>query len=220
MAVTAAELQTRLAYRLGENSATSNANEKARRLSFLNEGLREIYKQGYFWFSQKTDTSLDTVATQETYTLPSNFRDIIEVRVDDKIAVAIPQHEAFGSYNYPPLYYQYNSLVQKFYIFGDTDLHLLPVPSTSGTNNISLRYYSYSTPMTGDASTTDIPDQYVDGLVAYAFGRVSQIDSERGSAADGFDEFTNTVRLMIQENMKRKMFNRSVLPMLPTSIVE
>lgn len=220
MATTAAELQTRLAYRLGENSAPSDANEKARRLSFLNEGLREVYKQAYFWFTQKIDTSLETQATVETYTLPTDFRDIIEVRVDGKIAVAIPQHEAFGSYNYPPLYYQYNSLVQSYFIFGETELHLIPVPSTTGTNNISLRYYSYPTAMTVDASTTLIPDQYIDLLVAYAFGRISQIDSERGSAADGFDEFTNTIRLMMQENMKRKMFNRSLLPTLPTSIVE
>lgn len=220
MATTAAELQTRLAYRLGENSAPSDANEKARRLSFLNEGQREVYKQAYWWFTQKTDTSLDTVASQETYTLPTDFRDVVEVRVNGKVATAYPQHEAFGSYNYPPLYYQYNSLVQKFFIFGETELHLLPVPSTSGTNNISLRYYSYSTPLTTDASTTSIPDQYVDCLVAYAYGRISQLDSERGSAADGFDEFTNTIRLMMQENMKRKLFNRSVLPTLPTNIVE
>lgn len=220
MAVTASELQTRLAHRLGENSAPTDSNEKARRLSFLNEGLREVYKQAYFWFTQKTDTTLDTVASQETYTLPSNVRDIIEVRVDDKIVVPIAQHEAFGSYNYPPLYYQYNSLVQKFFVFGDTELHLIPIPSTTGTNNISVRYWSYPTAMTVDGSTTDIPDQYSDVLVAYAYGRISQIDSERGNAADGFDEFTNTIRLMIQENMKRKLFNRSVLPTLPTSIVE
>lgn len=103
MSVTTAQLQTQLAYRLGENSAPGDANELARRLSFLNDGLRGVYKEQYYWFTE-TQGSDTTVANQETYALASTSRDVFEVRINRKLVVPQNKPDALGSYNYPPLY--------------------------------------------------------------------------------------------------------------------
>jgi hypothetical protein len=130
VSVTTAQLQTQLAYRLGENQTPSDGSEKARRLSFLNDGLRAVYKEQYFWFteSQASDT---TVIGQEVYTLPSTVRDLIEVRVNRKLVVPQNKPDAFGSYNYPPLYYQYSSLASRWFVTGDKTLHILPIPAAA-----------------------------------------------------------------------------------------
>lgn len=130
MATSVSDLQTRIARRLGENSATNDTNESARRLDFINEAYRNVLGDKYWWFLQ-TIASTTTVANQEIYTISSDFRDMIELRVDHKMAQPISQADAFSTYNYPPLYYQYRSLTQKFYIYGDSELHLIPVPSAA-----------------------------------------------------------------------------------------
>ncbi len=130
MATTLANLQERLAFRLGEDSAPSDTNELARRLSFINEGYMKALGEHYWWFC-KSIGSDTTVVGQENYTLASDFRDIIEVRVDDKLSTFIPEYEAYGTYNYPPTAYQFDSLLQRFYIYGDQELHLLPRPSST-----------------------------------------------------------------------------------------
>lgn len=130
MSVALSDLQTRLAYRLGEDSAPSDANETARRLSFFNEGQRKAVGEYYWWFLQD-QKSATSVASQEIYTLASTFRDMVELRLDNKIVSPIPQSVAFGTYNYPPIYYQYQSVTDRYFVFGDTELHIIPIPSSA-----------------------------------------------------------------------------------------
>lgn len=130
MSVALSDLQTRLAYRLGEDSAPSDSNEIARRKSFFNEAQRKSLGEYYWWFlqDQKSTTSVDA---QEIYTLDSTFREMIELRVDGKVVTSVPQYSAFGTYNYPPLSYQYEVPTGRYYVFGDNELHILPIPSSA-----------------------------------------------------------------------------------------
>lgn len=133
MSVTSANLQLQLAYRLGENSIPNDTNELARRLSYLNDGLRAVYKEDYYWFteSQGSDT---TVSGQELYSLPSTVRDIFEVRINRKLVTPQSKKEAFGTYNYPPAFYQYSSLASRWFISGDKTLHILPISTEAPTS--------------------------------------------------------------------------------------
>jgi hypothetical protein len=130
MAVSLSDLRLRLAYRLNENGSPSDTNEVARRDSFFNEAYRKVIGEQYWWFSN-TIGSASSVDGQEIYTLASDYRDMIELRLNRKICLPIADSDAFSTYNYPPLYYQYRSIVQKFYVYGESDLHLLPLPSTT-----------------------------------------------------------------------------------------
>jgi hypothetical protein len=128
MSVLVSELQTRLAYRLGEDSSPNDSNESARRLSFFNESYRKILGETYWWFLQTT-ASDTTISEQEIYTLPTGFRDMIELRVDEKVVNPISQTEALTTYNYPPISYYFDSMRARYYVFGDTELHIIPVVS-------------------------------------------------------------------------------------------
>jgi len=284
MAKTLSDLQTSLSYRLLEDSAVSDLNEKARRTRYFNEAYREIMKQNYYWFALTigSDTS---VRDREIYQV-SNVRDLIEVRLDGKLYAPIDQDKAFGGFLYQPTYYPayiYEQLIGSWYLYGETELHLLPAPSSvpttfsvsgitrssstatvtttanhgydvntyvtmagadqSGYNgtfrvtstpstttftievsgspttpatgtitvterNIVYRYYAYPTDMSADTDTTLIPDMYTEALVAYAYARVQIAAGQRGSAADGFDEFNNTIKLLNQENLRRKVYQK------------
>lgn len=283
------DIQTRVALRLGEDSATDDQNEKARRTQYINEGYKKMLGDGLYYFMQD-DSSIISVADQEIYTLPSDFRSIIEVRYNDKVCEAIPQWEAYQSYNYPPTYYMYNSLIQRYYIFGETELHLLPIPSSAPTSytissitrsgttatvttseahgysnhwyvniagsdqsdyngskeitsvpstttftftvdedattpatgtmtvqrqNILLRYYKYITNLSSDTDELVLPDQFTDGIVAFALGRIFQRDGERGNAADSFDEFNNAQNDLIKLNNEHIYNNQGIGPMSP-----
>lgn len=130
MAVSLSTLLTRLAYRVRENSSPSDANEKARRVAALNEAYRKVCGERYWWFL-KAIASDTSVADQEIYSLPSDFRDMIEVRYDNKLYTPITEKDAFGSYEYPPSAYERGHATGRCFIYGENELHLLPVPQSA-----------------------------------------------------------------------------------------
>lgn len=287
------DIQTQLSYRLLEDSSVGDTNERARRTSYINQAQREIMRNNYWWFAVAVGSDT-TVDGQEIYTL-SSVRDLLEVRVDNKLFTPFDQHKAFGSYAYPPLYYQYYEITGKWFMFGETELHLLPIPSsapssltvssivrsgsvatvTTSTNhgllannyvtiagadqteyngafrvssvpsttsftvtvsgtpatpatgtitaterNIVYRYYTHPTDMSTNTDTTIIPDIYVEALVSYAYARVQIAAGQRGSAADGFDEFNTIVKQMGQENMRRKLYGKGSTSMLSDEVTQ
>jgi hypothetical protein len=133
MSVSLSDLRNRLAYRLNENQPPDVASETARRDSFINEGYRKTIGEHYWWFL-KTIGSDYTVNEQEIYTLPAGFRDMVELRQNRKVVTVIDESDALGTYNYPPLTYQYNSISPRFFVYGEQELHILPIPSDSPTS--------------------------------------------------------------------------------------
>lgn len=81
MAKTIATLQTSLAYRLGESSAPTSTTEKARRLQWFVDALNSINTEFPWWFLRKK-TAYITVSGKKRYTLPSDYRKVIELRVN------------------------------------------------------------------------------------------------------------------------------------------
>lgn len=149
MAVALSTLLNRLSYRFRENSSPDNANEKARRVSAINEGYRKLCGERYWWFL-KTIASDTSVASQEIYTLPSDFRDMIEVRVDGKLYTPILEKDAFGSEEYPPSAYANGYSSGRCFIYGEDELHILPIPSSAP----SALFISSITQTSGIATVT------------------------------------------------------------------
>lgn len=75
---------------------------------------------------------------------------------------------------------------------------------TATPNNFTMKYYYYPlVTFTALTDEIDIPDRYSDALSAYVFGRLAQLDGERGDASDGFEEYNEIVAEMNKENMRR-----------------
>ena len=200
MAKTLLNLRTSLAYRLGEDSDPSDANEKSRRNSFINEAYRDVMRRHYWWFTETTDT-FNSVANQASYTfgsggVASDIRFILELRFQDVIYRQITQTDAMASYNIP-----YNNASQSYFIFNGA---IYPVPpfTSSVTDGVSIKYYKYHTELSADANTILIPDIFSDCLVTYAYARMMQGEGERGSAQDAMEEYKEVLNTMNEEQNK------------------
>jgi hypothetical protein len=91
-----------------------------------------------------------------------------------------------------------------------------PTTPATGTMTVIKRdivYSFYKMPdrLTALTDTLLIPDLFFEGFVAYVKARLDLRDSERGSAADGFDEFNDIVEDMNVENNKRLFSNVNIL---------
>jgi hypothetical protein len=277
MSVTVNDVLTDVSYRRGENSVPTG-NEATRRIRFVQQGFRDLIRQNNFWFLTKT-SAYSTTSGKEIYDLPTDYRKMLEVRVDRLLRVEQSDRTVSNIIKYPPVTYPFlvNYYNDKFYyIYGD-EIHLLPYPSSSpsaqsvtsisvsgttatvtmaaahglssndyvqiagasvsecngskrifvtgtttftyvvasgtssptGTitathNNLTMKYYYYPTvTFTSTSDTVDIPDRYSDAVSAYVFGRLAQLDGERGDASDGFEEYNEIVAEMNKENMRR-----------------
>jgi hypothetical protein len=200
VAKTLTTLQARLSNRMSEDSVpTPGGNEYNRRTQFLNEGYNSILRKHYWWWTEASDT-FDSVADQTSYTVaqgfPSDIRGsaILELRFNGTLYTPVSQSEAFG------LESSSSGLSQRYYVFGKKLWPVAPFSSTV-VDGIALKYYKISTELSSGSDTIDIPDEYSDILVAFALGRLTSMDGERGSAADTFDEFNEMYKDMeVEQN--------------------
>lgn len=200
MAKTLLQLQTSLAYRMDENTVPQSTTALfIKRTSFLNEAYRDIMRRHTWWFSEAS-TTFNSVASQASYTtadgVPSNLRSILELRFQNKLYNPITQNEGMGSMSTP-----YSNFSESYFIFGGS-IYFVPPISTSVTNGIAIKYYKTHTELSASGDTIIIPDIFSDVLVAYAYGRSIANEGERGSAGDGFAEYTEILKIMIEEQNK------------------
>lgn len=224
MSKTFSNVLTDLAYRLGENSATSNTNEKARRKAFILQGYNDLISRRAWWWTEET-TTFNSQADKQIYTttdgFPSDFREPIELRIDDIVYTYIPESKVFGLYDAGQNMFNYDSIISsKHYLIFDNSLYVYPNTASAGTNNIALKYYEYPAMPSEDTDSFTIPDTYSRALDAYAYGRISQLDGMRGDAADGFNEFEEIVREMNVEHNRRKLYGKSIRPIHPSYLVD
>lgn len=282
MATTVLDILTDVAYRLGEDGNPDDANEQNRRISYINQVYRHVLRKRFWWFTQK-DYAQQTVADNDTYSLPSDYRDMVDVRLDGDKIEFVPHFKAISSYDRPRdemisiggdySYYIWNS---KLYLLPEASSapsaisitsitvsgtvatvttatahgfeigdyatiagasvatynasHLITSTPTSTTytisvasgtaeptgtmtatqDNLVMSYYYTPAKLITTASELVIPDMYCDVISSYVFGRVAQLDSERGDAKDGFDEHAEILDDMIIENNKRNSWGKGV----------
>jgi len=199
MATTLAQLQTKISQRLGEDSVPSG-NEYSRRTQFINEAGRSIARKHYWWWSEASG-SFDSIANNTSYTVaqgfPSTIRNssILELRFAGTPYSPALQSDALSLTNST-----YAGLSQKYFVFNKT-LYISPSYGVTTVNAITIKYYKVWTELSAAADVADIPDDFVDILVAFALGRVFTISGKRGSAADVYDEFNEIFKEMsIEQN--------------------
>lgn len=201
MSTTLTNLHQRLSYRLAEDSVPPiTGSEGLRRTQFFNEGLKTITRKHYWWWTEKSDT-FDSIANQASYTyaqgFPSDIRgsSILELRFDGTLYTPALQTDAFEMTSS-----SYSGMSQKYIVFNKS-LYPLPAYPATGTDNIAIKYYKIPALLSSGSDAVDIPDEYSDILVAFALGRIQAQDSERGSAADSYDEFNEIYKDMeVEQN--------------------
>lgn len=199
---TVADLQTDLAYRLGETAAPSDSTTKTVRLSWLNKAYFDISRRQNWWWQEQTDTSNTNTASATGYTEPSDLKEYIELVISNVFYTRIPYKDrriyqnALGVVVLPTL--RRNFL---FYTFNGK-YYIIPTDGGDGATH-TIKYYRRVTKLVNDSDTLLIPDEYAEALVAYAEGRYWMSITQQAKSVAPFTEYEQIVTEMAAEHTRR-----------------
>ncbi len=203
MALTVANLQTNLAYRLGETSAASDANTKAQRLEWLNMAYMNIARRRNWWWQETGHSANVNTGSTTGYPEPTDCKALIELKISSVFYDEIPYRHnrvyenTLGVVSLPTLRRHW-----KFYRFGGK-YYLIPTDGNDAAVHY-IKFYQRVTKRTLDADTFLIPDEYLEGLCAYAEARYWQSITQQGKSVAPFQEFEEVVAEMTKEQNRRQ----------------
>jgi hypothetical protein len=202
MGLLVSDLQTQLAYRLGETSAPGDSTTKAIRLEWLNLGYFDIARRRNWFWQEATDTNNINTGSTTGYSEPADLKEFIELKISNIFFDQIPykKNRAFTGtgaiVTLPTLRRSF-----KFYRFGGK-YFLIPLDGNDAAIHY-IKYWKRVTKATGDSSTFLIPDEYLEGLVANAEARYWMSITQQAKAAAPFQEFEQIVQQMNKEQSMR-----------------
>ena len=122
---------------LTNNSATVN---KTLGLELMNDSIRRIVAERDWDFMQKSATD-STVASQQFYTLPYDYGQLMDVTVltgtNRYVPIEVPNREAWDLLNQQS---SYTSDIPQYYFIFNGQIGFWPTPSTSTSSNITYNY--------------------------------------------------------------------------------
>lgn len=171
--MTLAQLLIDLNARIGSSPEVSNANMTM----WINEGLRVFCEEYPFYWSEKRVTT-STIANQAEYNLPSDFKQIIEVRVD-------PTDTDPHVYVYKPYQQRFGTTTEETVSVIGSVMRLTPTPTSTGDQNLNLTYIMRPANLVAqsdspsDSDIANMPEVYHPALVQYAFAIYNAYDEEQ-----------------------------------------
>lgn len=177
--MTLSELLSDLTARIGVTNGQEISNNQ---LTFwLNEALRVFCREADFhWLEKSTNDS--TLANTQSYSLPSDYKRMVEVQVD-------ATNDDPGVHGFVPWEQRHGVQTgdKRHTIFG-SNYYLLPTPTTTGSANIDLYYIRKPANMVdgsdspSDSDIANMPEEYHPALVTYAFALYNGYDEEASDA--------------------------------------
>ncbi len=199
MSQTASDLQTQLAYSLGETSAPSDATTLAIRLEWINQAYMLVARRHNWWWLEASDSSNTNTGSATGYAEPTDLKEFIELKI--------------GNIYYDQKPYRWNRddvnrvvslpstrLQLEYYRFGGR-YYLVPVDDGAGDTHV-IKYYKRVAKVSS-SGTFLIPDEYLEALVKYAEGRYWLSITQQAKAAVPFQEFEEVVKEMEREQSRR-----------------
>jgi len=135
MTVTVSDVLTSAYYRRGENAIPNDANEKARAIASAGEAYRELLRQNKYWWLVKTSAQ-QTVDGKQIYTIPTDYREMVEVRVNGYLVYPESLKTSGNVYKYPPVYspFPLNELSTYWYYIQGDELVMVPKSTETPTS--------------------------------------------------------------------------------------
>lgn len=201
MAQTVSELQTQLAYRLGETSAPSDSTTKAQRLEWINQAYFKLARKRNWWWLEATSTA-NTNTGATGYTEPTDLKEFKELKINSIYYDQIPYGE---NRNYvgttaivtlPTLRRSY-----KFYRYGGS-YYLIPTDAADAATHY-IKYWKRVTKRTSDSDTFLLPDEYLEALVAFAESSYWMSITQQAKAVVPYQIYEEIVSEMEREQGRR-----------------
>jgi hypothetical protein len=199
MSQTASDLQTQLAYRLGESSSPSDSTTTAIRLEWLNQGYFLIARRRNWYWLEATDSTNTNTGSTTGYAEPTDLKEFIELQIDGVYYDQKPYKQNRDDVN-TIVSLPSTRLAFEFYRFGGR-YYLVPEDAGDAVAH-NIKYYKRVTKRTA-SDTFLIPDEFLEALVAYAEGRYWLSISQQSKAAVPFQEFEEMLKEMEREQNRR-----------------
>ena len=202
MALTATNLQTALAYRLGETAGPSDSTTIAIRLEWLNQAYFTIARRRNWWWLEGSSTANTNTGSTTGYTEPSDLKQFIELKISDVYYDQIEYKENRNQtgtgaiVSLPTLRRSF-----KFYRFAGK-YYLIPEDGNDAAIHY-IKYYKRVSKADDGADTWLIPDEFLEALVAYAEGRYWLSITQQAKSVVPFSEFEEIVKEMEREQSRR-----------------
>lgn len=175
--MTLSEMLADLNARIGSEPEISNSQMTY----WLNQAMRAFCMESDFTWLEKKQTA-NTVASQSLYNVPTDYKRTVELRIDatstsKNIYTFLPHETRVLADTTDKVFSEYNG-----------QLEISPTPSANGTNNIELWYIRKPTNMSAgsdspsDSGIANMPEEYHEALVIYAFSIYNTYDEEHGEA--------------------------------------
>ena len=200
--LTVTNLQTNLAYRLGESAAPNDSTTKAQRLEWMNMAYFDVARRFNWWWLEASDVSNTNTGSTTGYTEPTDLKEFIELKIGNVFYDQIPyQHNRIYTgtsavVSLPTLIKSY-----KYYRFGGK-YYLTPTDGADSAIH-NIMYWKRVTKRVNDSDTWLIPDEYLEILTAFAEARYWMSISQQAKAAAPFQEFEQILEQMRKEQGRR-----------------
>lgn len=200
--MTGAQLQTRLAYRLGENAAPSDSNTKTQRYWWLTEGLYNIARRRNWWWLEATNTTNTNTGSTTGYAEPTDLKEFIEFYISNIYYDQVP-------YTDRRIYTGTSAIVSipvtirayKYYRYNGR-YYLIPADGADAAVH-NIHYYKRPTAITADTDTLIFPEEYSEALLAYAEAKYWLSITQQAKAVVPFQQFEEVVSQMNTEQESR-----------------
>jgi len=177
MAVTLAELRTRVQHRLAEPIAAGHWFTPETVNSYINDAIREVFLRivevNPDFFGVSTE-SFQTVTNQETYSLTGDVFEIRYVAIDNQRLAerTIEERFRFNIPGRPRMYYWYVNYTGT----PTTQIGLLPPPD--GVYTVDVWYIPRPKKLVNDTDFLDMPDELADIIVPFATALALKADKQ------------------------------------------
>lgn len=216
--LTVASIQQNLAYRLGETAAPSDNSTKALRLEWINMAYFDMSRKRNWWWLEAAHSTNTNTGSTTGYAEPADLKEFIELKINTYYYKQVPykSHQitenTLGVVQLPSLrqVFQYYRFAGRYY--------LIPADGADAAVHY-IKYYKRVAKLTSDADTFLIPDEYTEGLSAYAEARYWMSISQQAKAAAPFQEYEQIVSDMGKEQGRRGWGNSGFAIRDPEAVV-
>lgn len=199
---TVADIQTMLAYRLGEEQAPSDSTTLTQRRSWIADGYTAVTRKRNWWWLEGSYTSNVNTGSTTGYAEPTDLKEFIELLIDgvyyDQISYNDRRQfeDSIGVVQIPTSrrHFKYYRYAGRYY--------LIPVDGNDAAVHY-IKYWKRVTRPTTDATTILVPDEYLEALAAYAESRYWMSILQQAKAVVPFQEFDQIVADMAAEQGRR-----------------
>lgn len=191
------EIRTEIQARAQDTSLSSSQIDR-----WVNLAIYQAAARGAFPFSLTTKETDTTTASTTEYTLPTDFKRMLSVKIGDTSSGTEPDAVELGYVRYEDK--DVDGLTGYYLNPTNTKYGILPTPATSSLP-IFLKYYKLPAELSATTDEPPFPQNYHELVIFFALKKYWEISDDFGKAVYYDREFENML-----DFMKADLMNRAV----------